>query len=113
MRLGRRPDRALRARIAAVAQLSVRKAAAAVGCSVTTIQRCRHNPRPSDDPLGARSDSRAELIQHGHRHECSGNLALARDGSAYFLGGGVLLVANATLTSYKVLKSLSKTFAVM
>ena len=44
VRLGRRPDRALRARIAAVAHLSVRKAAAAVGCSVTTIQRCRRQP---------------------------------------------------------------------
>ena len=33
-----------RARIAAVAPLSVRKAAAAVGCSVTTIQRCRREP---------------------------------------------------------------------
>ena len=41
VRLGRRPDRALRARIAAVAHLSIRKAAADVGCSVTTIQRSR------------------------------------------------------------------------
>ena len=45
VRLGRRQDRALRAQIAAVAQLSVRKAAAAVGCSVTTIQRCRRQPK--------------------------------------------------------------------
>ena len=44
VRLGRRPDRALRARIDAVTHLSVRKAAAAVGCSVTTIQRCRQEP---------------------------------------------------------------------
>ena len=46
VRLGRRPDRTLRARIAAMAHLSVRKAAAAVGCSVTTIQRCRQEPAP-------------------------------------------------------------------